>query len=211
MDYTQLITSEHKKPKFIALVNKLTNAMNSNAQLLTNLMNTTFDVDSAQGQQLDYIGQWVGLSRFINPAINSVFFSWDDPNYGWDIGYWQDQYSTNGITSLPDPEYRAILKAKIGMNAWDGDIPDALFLLQSTLPNNGFFIQDNQDMSMTMGVTGTIPPLIQALITRGYFDLRPAGVSISHQTSTTFFGWDTNTGNISGWDTGSWGVTIPLL
>ena len=106
-------------------------------------------------------------------------------------------------------DLRAIIKSKIALNQWDGDIPDALNAIQGALPYNGFFIQDNQDMSMLLGITGPITPLVQALITRGYFDIRPAGVQISYETSSTFFGWDIEITTISGWDVGSWGIEVP--
>lgn len=209
-DYTTLITSEHyNKPKYIQLVQLLTGALDANTQLMNSLPGL-FDLDTAVGQQLDFVGQWIGVTRNLSPSINNVFMSWGTPGLGWTQGYWQGIGAQNGITVLPDGEYRAILYAQVVLNQWDGDIPDALAALQKALPNNGFFIQDNQNMTMTLGITGTITPLVQALVTRGYFNIRPCGVQLTTSTTTVFFSWGMNTATNAGWSTGSWPVSIPL-
>lgn len=209
MDYTSLITSEHaEKPLFKALVSLLTSAINQNTQLMAS-MPSLFDVYTAVGQQLDFCGQWIGMSRDLNPAITNVFFSWGTEGLGYSQGYWRGIGASNGITVLPDAEYRSILLAQIVLNQWDGDIPDALAALQLALPNNSFFIQDNQNMTMILGIQGTITPLTQALVTRGYFNIRPAGVQLTTETTTIFFGWGMNTTDVQGWTLGSWGNILP--
>jgi len=206
-DYIKLITSEHKKPKFQALVSLLTGAIDANTQLI-NAMPALFDVDIAIGQQLDFVGQWIGFSRYIHPAINNAFFSLDDVNLGLDFGYLAGLYDVGGVTVLDDPTYRQLLYAKIALNNWDGSIPNGLAELQLAFPNNTIVIVDNNDMSMLIGITGVTTPLIRGLLVRGYFDIRPAGVNITAYiaplpATIPFFGLDYQNSLISGLDTGS--------
>lgn len=209
--YNDLITSQFRSStKFNQLVQGLTGAIKSNIDLLDS-MPALFDVDTAVGAQLDVVGKWVGVSRGMNPALEDCFFSFGIQEKGFGVGYWKDRFATTGITVLPDGEYRAIIKAKIALNQWAGDMPNAITAVSQALPNNGFFITDNMDMSMTLNITGPITPLVQALVTRGYFDVRPAGVQINYDTSICFFGFGLNTTIVAGFGTGSWGRNVPLL
>ena len=213
MDYTTLITNGWKNsPKFNQLVSLLTACINNNTQIV-NQFPTLFDVDVAVGDQLTKTGQWIGIGRDLNSPITNIWFEWDTPGLGWDQGYWQGQeIFSNALTSIPDPEYRAVLKAQIALNTWDGDINAAVTALKIALPNNGFIIQDNMDMTMNVMVTGVVTPLVQALVGLGYFNIRPAGVYLNAPTtSVCFFGWDTENTNISGWDVGYWGSNTPLI
>lgn len=209
--YNTLITSAFKtSPKFNALVELLTGAIETNTNIVKALPDL-FDVDLAVGQQLDFVGEWVGINRGLTPPVDDTFFSFGIEEKGWHLGYWKDEYATTGITLMPDGEYRAVMKAKIALNQWKGNIPDAIESLSKTLPHNGFVITDYQDMSMVLGITGPVTPLVQALITRGYFDIRPAGVQISYETGIKFFGFGTNTNVVGGFHQGQWGKTLPLL
>ena len=210
-DYTQLITSEHRVPKFIALVSLLTSVIDANAQLLAN-MPTLFDVDVAIDDQLDKVGQWIGLSRYISPSITNVFFAFDDSVNGFDSGVWQDANSSLGVSILDNETYRSLLYVKIALNNWDGTASAVITALQKAMPNNSIVVQDNGDMTMYLGVINPIVPLLQALLVRGSFNMQPAGVlmtAIAPSINTSpFFGFDAQTGNVSGFDTGAF--SIPL-
>ena len=197
--YTSLITSEFKTEKFLQLVWLLTQVVNYNTQLMTYM---DWDVETATGVQLDYIGEWIGFSREIDTPISGVFFSFDDEANGFDLGYWQDTYSAAGITILPDNIYRRILYAKIAENSWDGSIPTAVIALQKIFPSCTIVVQDNQNMSMIIGLIGVIDGLTQALLNDGYFDIRPTGVQITYSSNTIFFGFDLDTTIIKGFDLG---------
>jgi hypothetical protein len=207
MDYLPLITSEHKKPKFQALVGLLTGAIDANAQLIKS-MPALFDVDSAIGQQLDYVGQWIGFNRYISPSVDNVFFSLDSATLGLDSGYLSGLYDSAGVTILDDATYRRLLYAKIALNSWDGSIESAVVTLQIAFPDNIIVIQDNNDMTMNIGVLGALSPIIQALLTRGYFDIRPCGVKVGAYIApgvvdSPFFGLDMQNTIISGLDSGA--------
>ena len=212
--YLSLITSEYQNsPKFIALVDLLTSAIASNTLLIQSFQ-TLFDVDTAVGQQLDYTGQWIGLTRYISPKVTTAFFSWDgDGSVGWERGYWQGKYSDQGITTLNDSEYRRLLYAKIALNQWDGSIPSAQTELSLAFPQNNVYIMDHQDMTMDVAVSGSLTPLVQSLLTRGHYDCRPCGVLVnkywmSSIIDTPIFAWDENTTLLAGWDIGAYATTL---
>lgn len=213
--YTSLVTSKYQEsPKFLQLVDLLTSAIDSNTTLVKSL-NSKFDVDTAIGQQLDYVGQWVGLSRVISPAINNVFFSLDILGLGFDEGIWQSAFDTYGNTVLDDDTYRLLLKVKIILNQYDGTIPTAIQELNKLFinSNNILILEDKKDMSYNIGITGVIIPLYQALITRGYLDIRPCGVKVNYIQPSLFgeffFGFDIDSTGIKGFDLGSWSQTLP--
>lgn len=76
------------------------------------------------------------------------------------------------------------------------------------------FIEDNQDMSMTIGIAGTIPSAIAlALISGGYISLKPSGVWVNYYIATSvdnapLFGFDADNEFVAGFDKGAWGTIL---
>ena len=208
--YTGLITSEHSdKKNFVSVV---TSSVNPQVQLQSVLLSmlSKFDLDLAQGDQLDQIGLWVGISRFIRTPLTGVYFAWDDSTVGWEFGIWQGPFSpTSGLTALPDDVYLTLIKAKIAANHWAGNVPDAYAIWETIFTNTKILIQDYNPMSIIIGVVGApLDVLTQALITGGYLQLKPEGVDIELYAvpvdTNAFFAWDSNGSHVKGWDTGSW-------
>lgn len=211
-----LVTTEHSdRPKFMASLTGGLEQLRAAFELLVQV-DGAFDIDTAIGVQLDILGEWIGRSRNISTPLTSVYFSWDDTALlGWDSGVWQGLYDpTSGLVSLPDDAYRTLLRAKIAANHWDGSIPGAYAVWEGafgTVP--ALLIQDNQDMSMVVGIVG--PPLdavTKALLTGGYIPLKPAGVKVNYIASPDtgpLFAWDVVNGTtLDGWDTGRWGIEL---
>lgn len=210
--YLALITGQHRgKPKFAATV------LGAVAPLvdLQNLIGTfpaAYDLDSAVGVQLDAVGLWVGRSRTVATPLAGVYFSWDTEGLGWDQGVWKGPYDPDtGVVSLDDETYRVLLRAKIAANSWDGTLPGAKAVLDWAFndPDTHVFVQDNMDMSMTIGVAGKLPtPIVRALITGGYIPVKPEGVRLNYAVTTVdgapLFGFDMNNSQVAGWDTGAW-------
>lgn len=211
-DYTSLITSEHNdKPLFMAVVVALCQGLvdvgNRNIGLPDD-----FDLDGAVGVQLDAVGLWVGISRVLPIPITGVYFSWDDTTLtGWESGIWQGPFDpSSGLTSLPDDQYRLLLRAKIAANHWDGSLQAAEAIWNFLFGGSPeIIVQDNQDMSMTVAFYG--PPLSavqQALLLGGYFPLKPSGVRVNYYgvpvDANPLFAWDVNSPELQGWGTGSW-------
>lgn len=211
-DYTKLVTSEHNdKPLFMAVVAALCQGLVDIGNQVTELPND-FDLDKAIGVQLDAVGLWVGISRVLPVPITGVYFAWDDTALtGWESGIWQGIFDpASGLTSLPDDQYRVLLRAKIAANRWDGSLVAAEtiwnFLFGGT-PE--IIVQDNQDMSMTVAFYG--PPLSavqQALLLGGYFPLKPSGVRVNYYgvpvNAGPLFAWDVASTELQGWEQGSW-------
>lgn len=144
-----------------------------------------FDIDTAVGDQLDILGEIAGQSR-------TMTFE-----------------PTGGISPILDDEtYRLLLKAKIALNQWDGKIDSLASTWESLFPGGTIVVTDNQDMTMTVSVTGTFSSIIIDLINNDLIVPRPEGVlsnaSPSGETGMPYFGWDANNDYISGLDRGIW-------
>lgn len=229
-DYTGLITSEHSsKPKFSAMVAAVAQCFVDQINVMQSIP-AAFDLDAAVGVQLDAVGLWAGIKRQIKAPLN-VYFSLDTANLGFDQGSWQGPFDPSaGLVSLDDGTFRTLIRAKIAANSWDGTIPGAAaayanlfttpaaFVLDSGVLDSGvltpvsfIFIQDNQDMTMTVGVSGAIPSaVLRALFSGGYLPLRPEGVLANYvvpsANNTPLFGFDVSNQYIDGFDAGSWAV-----
>ncbi|SPD47492.1 protein of unknown function [Cupriavidus neocaledonicus] len=76
------------------------------------------------------------------------------------------------------------------------------------------FIQDNQDMSMTIGVAGKVPSAVfLALLEGGYIPLKPEGVRVNYVIVTSvdgvpMFGFDVANQYVMGFDAGAWGTPL---
>lgn len=215
--YTDLITSEHAdKPRFRATILASTDPfVGGQAALLA--MPGAFDLDTAVGAQLDVVGEWVGIGRQIKTPLTGVYFAWDTDGVGWDEGYWQREFDpTQGLTSLLDEPYRLLLRATIALNQWDGSLEQAKAAIEPLFPNNAIYIQDNQNMTMDVVVSGpTLDVISAALLQGGYLALKPAGVGTNYvftsEPPAPVFGWDVDNAYLGGWDTGAWGQATPAL
>lgn len=189
MDYTTLITSQHRnKPKFNALVDLTANGVGGIGAVITS-MQSLFDVDTATGEQLDTIGLWVGVSRRLEVPLN-VFFSWNTNSLGWNEGQWNGAHQAGTTTILLDDDtYRRLMKTVIRANHWDGTLVQYQEIMQTFFPDNIFRAVDNQDMTMTLFVV-TGPPLsnidVQMLTTGPLSKIKPAGVGINIEAPYNF-------------------------
>ena len=210
-EYTRLITSQHQKPRFTALVTALIEPV-TDAQNLLDDLSRAFDVDTAVGAQLDAVGEWIGRSRVLAGPLTGVYFAWGDADVGWGKGAWRGQYDpTTGLTALPDDIYRRLLKAKIAANAWDGTIPGAYDVWRAAFEDTGGLIvlQDNQDMSMSVGLAGMpLDAVTKRILLAGAIPLKPEGVCIEWYAVTpsggALFAWGCDGGGLAGWGQGQW-------
>jgi hypothetical protein len=180
-DYTDFITSEHRKPKFTAIIEALTQGQVDNQALLSALY-SYFDLDTAVGMQLDSVGRWIGVSRALQTPLPNVYFSLDTPGLGFNQGtWWYPGAPQFQLATLPDDAYRILLKAKIAANNWDGTEPTAVKIwndLFATQYGLLVTVKDNQNMSQSVTFSGPPPDaVVSGLISSGALDLKPATVT----------------------------------
>lgn len=216
-DYLALVTSWHSgKPKFAATLRAFLDEMAAVQDLLVQIREA-FDLDTAIGVQLDAVGEWVGLSRYLPAPLTGVYFSLDTAGLGFDEGVWRGPFDpVEGLVRLDDTTYRLFLRFKIAANRWDGTMEGAADVLAdvfagSAAPGALVFIEDHQDMTATIGVSGgIIPQIYRELLIGGYLPLKPCGVRVNYVLGTVdapLFGFDMSTAVVAGFDTGGWGAT----
>ena len=217
-DYLDLITSAwNQKPKFTAMVS-FGVSVQVQVQKLLNSMIPLFDLSTPPvGNQLDIIGEWVGITRDVSIPIAGVYFTWDGPaNQGWDYGSWQPYNKPVTITQLPDDAFLTLIVAKISANQWDGTTNGAYKIWSSIFPKYTILIQDYNNMSYALCLIGNIvDSLTLALLTGGYIPLKPEGVLVRQYftsvDSNPAFCWDAPlTEFVGGWNEASWlAVNLP--
>ncbi|GAA5786153.1 DUF2612 domain-containing protein [Chitiniphilus shinanonensis] len=212
-EYVDLIAGGHiGKPKFTEMVGTVAGAFADQNNVAAELA-SEFDLDSAIGAQLDVVGEWVGISRHVNTLLTGVYFSFDVDGLGFDQGVWKGPFDPDsGLTVLDDETYRLLIRAKIGANHWDGTMDGSKAILDLIFQGDTHvFVEDNQDMTMTVGVSGKPPSaLFLALLTGGYIPIKPEGVRINYYivtpTEGAIFGFDLNNEYVAGFDAGVWGA-----
>lgn len=211
-EYLNLIPSQHRqKPRYLATVEALIRPVDGVADLLEELR-TAFDLDTAVGKQLDAVGVRVGRTRHLHTPLTDVYFSWNTAGVGWNEGFWKGMYDPeSGMISLPDEVYRLLLKAKVAANRWDGTTPGAYEAWEIAFSDLGsiIIIQDNQDMSMVVGVAGLpLTPVFEQLLLQHYVPLKPEGVRIKWYAVTPdggpLFAWNCDSPALAGWNDGRW-------
>lgn len=111
---------------------------------------------------------------------------------------------------LEDDTYRLVAHAKIGPNHWD-DTLESSAVTRSIIfgADTHVFIEDHQDMSMTVGIVGKVPSAVfLALLAGGYIPLKREGVRVNYAIVTrvdtvSLFGFDVSDQYIAGFDTGA--------
>jgi len=141
-----------------------------------------FAIETAVGDQLDILGEILGLSRTV-------------------------KFQPSGGVSpvLSDENYRIVLKAKIIQNQWDGTKNQLYAFWDVYFPGTPIIILDNQNMTMDVFVVGLASTLQQELVENGYYVPKPAGVRVAYTFAVTpLFGWNLDNAYIKGWDEGEW-------
>ena len=189
--YRKLLTSEYRhSPK---LTNWLLWLLNAGTTYTTfiQMFVKAFDLDVAEGQQLDTIGRLVGVKRLL-------------------------EFIPSGGESplLDDETYRFLIRATIIKNTWKGKLEDLYSAWGVLYPETKLFqIQDLQDMTFNVIIAGDFTSLQKELISKGYIIPKPEGVRINLMTITDtsgypLFSYDMDTLYYSGY-TSYWAVPTP--
>lgn len=180
-DYTSLITSEHQTAaRFMATVAGVMQPFVDIRAVEADFA-AYYDLDNAIGVQLDAVGLWVGVSRYVNIAVNQ-YFSWDTQGAGWNQGSWfQVGDVLSNVTTLGDDDYRLLIRAKIACNSWDGSLPAAHTILKNLFAGDNVAIaMAESSMAVAITIMGDLSNIARALLVGGYVPLKPIGVSVTY-------------------------------
>lgn len=196
-------TEYRNSPNFLAFIQAL---LKNGEELETALATVGLqsDIDIAEGVNLDVIGDIVGVSRVIPDAVLLYFFGFDDTTSGLNFGeedgsgvnsgrFREEEESILATSSLADPEYRLLIRAKIVKNHSRGTGEDILAALSYIFPGVSVVLEDNNDMSFSLGIGRSVTQLEKALITVLDILPRPAGVRIATKVfffPEDYFGFD---------------------
>lgn len=181
-EYYNLITSEHRlRPNFMNLIEKITTPLFDISYLLSQ-MESIFDINFAIGDQLDTIGGYVGVTRYVDFELN------------------------DGGNRLDDEDYRILIKAKIAQNKWDGTYENLFKIWNDLFPDVRLRFIDNRDMTCTVLIKADSMSDNQVLLL--FADKlipRPCGVQYFYAFATDpIFAFDIESDIFKGWDEGVW-------
>lgn len=156
--YLSLITSQHRKPKFVSTVQASIDPLIDCIDFLESI-NDGFDLESATDLPLQIIAEWVGAANSIPNSIPIAFFGFagqqgslpmretNDPTFV--SGYWRES-GVSGFRALSMSKdlFKKVVKAKIKLNHSDCTIDSAKEIMEMVL-DKGFKIKDNLDMTVT--------------------------------------------------------------
>ena len=160
--YRRLLTSEYKtRPRLTSWLLWLLSEGLTYKNTVQEFLDA-FNLDTAEGVQLDIIGRIVGVDRLL--SFHPV--SGDSP-------------------LMNDSTYRMVIKAKIIQNTWKGTLDELYEAWAVLFPEVRYFqIQDLQDMTYNVVIMGAFTPLERELIANGYIIPKPEGVRINLLTIT---------------------------
>lgn len=178
--YTKLPTSQYQlSTNLLAWLSAALQPLDD-ATACCSTFRANFDLDTASGSQLDALGAEIGASRMLP---------------------YQPSGGLNPV--LDDATYRIYLKARIAQNHWDGTLTSLQAIWTSLFPGGTITVNDSQNMTATVLLSGVFTPIVQSLITNGYIVPRPEGVLYTFTFSTLpALGFDRNDSYIAGFDTG---------
>jgi len=145
--------------------------------------------EACVGDQLDMLGEIIGQER-------RVYFEANPDLSPPTLAQWVE---------LEDNDYRNLLKNKMMINTWDGKASTLQESWAQLYPGGIISIQDNQDMTVDITISGTFSDTVINLILNGYIIPRPQGVEYNiYYADLPIFGFDREDDYIDGFDIGYW-------
>lgn len=219
-DYLDLITSQHRsRSRYKRVVTAAVNPLAVTMKALDEQIAVAWDIDTAEGRQLDQIGEWIGRARSLSSLLDHNYLTWEETvkTYRmWDEGYWKGRYDPlTGQVSLPDVIYRLLLFAKIASNMWDGTMETMTSIWNDAFGDYArlFFI-DHQDMSIDLCLVGFQQGLyLDTILKQGLIPMKPEGVRVRNyrvypDRDQKLFAWARDTDVMGGWGEGAWPENI---
>lgn len=155
--YLDLIESQHQTaPRFMATLTRLLEKADG-ATAAAKLAPRAYYVREAAGKQLDQLGELVGCGREVTAA-----FPGEGPPQ-WD-----------------DAAFRVALLSKIVQNHWDGTVEGFRAIWNTTMRDAiGARFYDNQDMSVSLELSGALDRVLTELVLSGKVAPKPVGVRMN--------------------------------
>lgn len=198
-DALALLPNKHRrKPKFRAMITETLNPIDGQ-KTVAQQMHDLYDIDTAVGDQLVSIGDWVGAPKAVPDVtvINGLFgfdgqesgLSWtetDDPSVI--AGFWRESGSSGYFgVDLTEEQYRIVIRAKIYRNSCKCTIPDAYHILDM-ITDVPYVIFDSGQM--WIGLCVGHPDRFDLQFMRMMYP-KPAGVQLRiFEGWFDGFGWD---------------------
>lgn len=206
---SRVATQYTESQKFLAYIRSL---LASSAELEAVLQKVAeqSDIDTAEGVNLDVIGEIVGVSRILPNSIAVKFFGFEGQPGGDVFGEegvlgigsrFRDELEPETATSvLADPEYRLLIRAKIVKNHAHGTNEDILQGLAYLFNAPLTVVEDLGGMAIGVAIGRQLTFQEKALVTVLDILPRPAGVRINWRStfdSAKYFGFDGQPGALS--------------
>lgn len=178
-------------PKALATIDLLINQ--AVIELLPIAVRDAFDINTAVGDQLDVLGEYIGFSRVVPFYIDRKYFALDDYNTplgdprgftsytdateNRDASTYLYVFAQNSWSTLEDSEYRLILKLKVILNCSLGTFNEIAIVLNDFFGSDILFC-DQQDMSISYFILQNIERIISIAYDAGLLP-KPMGVLLS--------------------------------
>jgi hypothetical protein len=190
--YKDLILYQYiNKPKATETVKLL--AKQALVDLLPISIRDAFDIDTAVGDQLDILGEYIGFDRVINAKVDRDYLTFQDQEsltldiYGLtdynntllnSTASFYNYINALGISSsLVDEEYRLLLKLKLQTNICQNSLSEIAGILYNYFDSN-IVLFDKCDMTISYFVKETISNIISIAYNENLLP-KPMGVQIS--------------------------------
>ncbi|MNR86932.1 hypothetical protein D3C72_177910 [compost metagenome] len=184
--YIRLLTSQHRdKPNFRQTVEDSINPLIDCLECL-NILGDKFELDIAEGDQLQIIADWLGAPNSIPNSIPVAYFGFQDQpaTLLWretsdpssKSGFWRES-GMSGYTALKmSPQlFKRVIKAKILLNKSNCTEQSAKEII-SLVIDKPFKFKDNKDMTITFSFLTSYEIFEQELV-KLMFPL-PSGVRL---------------------------------
>lgn len=189
-----LIDQFQNKPILAAILQSIGEEMDELDVVWNDLKDKRW-IDTAEGKQLDGIGEIVGLGRTINERIQLEFFGFErQPNAkGFEEGNFRDDWQGwLASTTLDDYAYRLMLKAKIVKNSTQGTTEDTIQSMRVIFDSYDIFMEEIGNAKIGIGIGRVLTDNDIAYFDRLGLLIKDGGIGVQWRTyfdRTNFFGF----------------------
>lgn len=181
-EWHQTLYSQYaNSPVILAMLDRFSTAVNPK-ELFDRFYSEVWNIPTATTWGLDVWGRIVGVQRVIAVSSNN-YFGFNEAGTLSSEPFGQAPfypgYDSIDSVSLDNNAFRQLIYAKCAANIWDGSIPGYNLVLRLLFPSNAPYIQDNQNMTMTIVLGFTPTPVQQAILFNTNVLPRPTAVAIN--------------------------------